>query len=379
MENFEKRFNPFEKGRGGEDREGIIEEREQSIGEKGQEINFESEAHVEERPSWGEFRGGEINEIGGYKEPTPEQKEKFEKRIERISDIFEDADFQWYLDGATNISLYEGKQIRDHKDLDISIFREDSVKLNELLARQGFGIFINYNENGKRLMRKVTTEELATLEKPDLSICKIDSDGKIQKETEESFNFVDLHIHSKDTEGNTVISYNDAVLPKKFFEPVRKELPNGKEINLSQPAIVAYHKLHSDRPYDLIDLEKIRPHLQEEDFSMIRESLKIEAEEAEKTVREKVREAWDFLAPMLELPHDHKIISEKLWEHPDLQKRRNDQRISEFISSISKYVSENPEITFDDFLSQSLAILKPQEQAEQRLETMERLEKIEKA
>lgn len=343
--------------------------------ESAPEIAPKSETHTEERPFWGEFRGGEVDEVGEYKEPTPEQKERFEKRVERVSEIFENADFQWYLDGATNISLYRDKQMRDHKDLDMSVFQEDLTKLDELLAGQGFGIFVNYDENGKRLMRKVTAEELATLEKPDLSICKIGSDGKIQRETEDPFNFVDLHIHSKDAEGNAVIFYNGATLPKEFFEPVKKELPNGKEINLSQPAIVAYHKLHSNRPYDLTDLQRLRPNLQERDFQMLRESLEREIEKTEKMVREKLQEAWDSLTPMLKLTHDQKVISEKLWEHPDLQKRRSDQKVSEFVSSISQYVSENPNITFEDFLSQSLAILKPREQVEQKLKAIDRLEK----
>lgn len=78
---------------------------------------------------------------------------------------------------------------------------------------------------------------------------------------------------------------------------------------------------------------------------------------------------------MLELTRDQKVISEKLWEHPDLQKRRSDQKISEFVSSISQYVSENPNIIFEDFLSQSLAILKPREQVEQKLKVIEQLEK----
>lgn len=335
----------------------------------------QSAAHIEERPFWGEFRGGEIDEVGEYKEPTPEQKEKFEKRVKRVSEIFENADFQWYLDGATNISLYGDKLMRDHKDLDMSVFQEDLAKLDELLAKQEFGIFANFDENGKRLMRKVTTEELATLDKPDLSICKIGPDGKIQRETTDPFNFVDLHAHSKDVEGNTVIFYNGATLPKDFFEPVKKELPNGKEINLSQPAVVAYHKLHSNRPYDLTDLQRLRPNLQEKDFGMLRESLEREIEETEKKVKEKLQEAWDSLSPMLELTRDQKVISEKLWEHPDLQKRRSDQKVSEYVSSISQYISENPEATFDDFLNQSLSILKPREQVEQKLKVIDQLEK----
>ena len=117
----------------------------------------------------------------------------------------------------------------------------------------------------------------------------------------------------------------------------------------------------STRPYDLTDLQRLRPNLQERDFSMLRESLEREIEETEKMVREKLQEMWDSLTPMLELTHDQKVISEKLWEHPDLQKRRNDQKVSEFVSSISQYVSENPNITFEDFLSHLLAILKLQE------------------
>jgi len=329
----------------------------------------------ERRPFWGEFSGGEIDEVGEYTEPTPEQREKFQKRNERMAEIFDGADFQWYLDGAVNISLYRDGQIRDHKDLDMSVFNEDSEKLVELLSRQGFGVFVNYDENGKRLMRRATTEELSTPGKLDLSICKIGANEKIERETAEPFNFVDLHIHSKDLEGNATINYTGATLPKEYFEPVKKELPNGKEINLSQPAVVAYHKLHSNRPYDLTDLQRLRPNLQEKDFAMLRRVLEREIEETEKKVREKLQEAWDSLSPMLELTHDQKVISEKLWEHPDLQKRRDDQKVSEYVSSISQYISENQGISFDDFLRQSLVILKPREQVEQKLKAIEQLEK----
>ncbi len=338
------------------------------------ERSIQGNPHIEERPFWGEFRGGEIDEAGGYKKPTPEQKEKFEKRIERVSEIFENANFQWYLDGAPNISLYGDKQIRGHKDLDVSIFKEDLSKLDSLLSGHGFGIFVNFEKNGKRLMKKVTTEELLTLEKPDLSICKVDSSGKIQKKTSDSFNFVDLHIHSKDAEGNTVISYNGAALPKEFFEPVKKVLPNGKKINLSQPAVVAYHKLHSDRPYDLTDLQRLRPNLQEKDFGMLKEILGREIKETDSKVKEKLQEAWDSLSSTLELTHDSKVISERIWTHPDLEKRRSDPKVSEYVSSISQYISENPGISFEAFLNQSLSILKSREQAEQKLKILGQLE-----
>jgi len=329
---------------------------------------------IEERPFWGEFSGGEIDEVGEYIEPTPEQKEKFQKRNERVSEIFEGVDFQWYLDGAVNISLYGDHQIRDHKDLDISIFNEDSGKLVELLSRQGFGIFVNYNEGEKRLMRRATIEELTTPDKLNLFICKIDTNGKIERTNAEPFNFVDLHIHSKDPEGNTIINYTGATLPKEYFEPIKKRISNGKEINLSQPAIVAYHKLHSNRPYDLTDLQKLRPNLQEKDFGMLRECLKREWDETEKKIQENLQETWQFLMPMLELTRNPRVISEKLWEHPDLKARRNDQKVAEYVAAISQHISECKEITLDDFIDQSLSILKPREHIEQKLKLLDQLE-----
>jgi hypothetical protein len=329
----------------------------------------------ERRPFWGEFRGGEVDGVGRYEKLTPEQKEKFGKRIKRVSEIFENADFQWYLDGAVNISLYRDNQIRDHKDLDMSIFNEDSEKLMELLSRQGFGIFVNYDENGKRLMRRATIEELLTPGKLDLSICKIGENGKIERETDESFNFVDLHIHSKDPEGNTIINYTGATLPKEYFVPIKKELANGKDINLSQPAVVAYHKLHSNRPYDLTDLQRLRPNLQEKDFAMLRQVLEREIEETERMVAGKVHEAWNLISPLLATTHDQTVISEQLFTHPDIEKRRDDPRVSEYVFLISQYVSENPNTTFENFLSQSLVIFKPREQVEQKLQFLDQLEK----
>ena len=338
-----------------------------------QEPVVQVEPHIEERPFWGEFRGGEIDEVGKYKEPTPEQKEKVEQRLERLSEIFEDADFLWYLDGAINISLYRDKLMRDHKDLDMSVFKEDLPELDELLEKQGFGIFVNFEQTGKKLMRKVNVEELATLDKPDLSICKVDAEGRIQKETGEPFNFVDLHVHSRDEEGNIIINYTGTTLAKEFFEPIKKELPNGKEINLSQPAIVAYHKLHANRPYDLTDLQRLRPYLQERDFSMLREALEKEIEGTENKMREKLQEVWEFLSPMLEFTHDQKVISEKLYTHPDTAQRRDNPRVSEYVSSISQFIAENPEVTLDNFMEQSLAILKPREQVEQKLKSLDQL------
>ena len=128
-----------------------------------------------------------------------------------------------------------------------------------------------------------------------------------------------------------MVAHSIMLLTKEYFEPVKKELTNGKEINLSQPVVVAYHKLHSNRPYDLTDLQKLRPNLQEKDFAMLRQVLEGEIEETERKVVEKLQEAWSLISPLLEITHDQKVISEQLLTHPDIEKRRDDPKVSEYV------------------------------------------------
>ncbi|MAZ56249.1 hypothetical protein CL653_00450 [bacterium] len=329
----------------------------------------------EERPTFDEFEGGELDERGEFKEPTPEEQEKFRDRVARMSEVLEDADFTWYLDGATNISLYGDQMIRNHKDLDMSVFQEDLGKLEDLLNNQGFGIFVNYKEDRKELMRKVTAQELGLLENPDVSICKVGPDGTLSsKNSHEAFDFVDLHIRDIDEFGDVVVGYSGISIPKEYFEPIRKELPNGKIISLSHPAVVAYHKLHSTRAYDVKDLQILSPLLTQEDIAMLRSSVEKEAGVLDKRTREVLKEVWGELSPVLETAPDPDTIAEKLRSHPEIGKRNTDESVANYISSISQYLSENPSVTADDFISQSISILNIKKRAEEQIKLIDQLE-----
>jgi len=85
-----------------------------------------------------------------------------------------------------------------------------------------------------------------------------------------------------------------------------------------------------------------------------------------------LQEAWDSLLPILELTRNQKAISEKLWMYTEIGKRRVDPKIFEYVSLISQYISHEPEVSFTDFFTKSLAILKPREQLEQKLEVLDR-------
>lgn len=313
---------------------------------------------IEERPDWGEFHGSETDEFGGYRMPTPEESESFKKRIERMAEIFEGADFQWFLDGAMNISLYRGEQIRAHKDIDMSVFEEDLSRLDEFLSKRGFGIFANAAD--RRTMRRLTGTELVSSCEPDLSICKIGQDGRIESDRTEPFNFVDLHVNERDSEGNVSVPGGIGIsLPKEYFIPIRKPFENGKEIFLSHPAVVAYHKLCQGRPHDFTDLKRLRKYLDEKDLGMLREIFKKEAEVTDKAVDIILVRIWDSLSKSkaLFLSRDPKVVSEILWEDPDINGMSHDERVTGYADSISSYVSEHPKISYDDFRRQSVLIL----------------------
>ncbi len=322
----------------------------------------EKRSRLAKRPDFGKFGGGNTNELGEFIEPTKEQQEKFMDRINRLSEIFEGANFTWYLDGASNISLYQDKQIREHKDLDVSIFKEDAGKLVNLIEKQGFNIFLNVEKNGQAELQPITVKELAALSKTDLgkvSIYKVDSSGNAQTETDELFNAVDLHVQDKNENGDTVTSYYGAVLPKELFKPIKKKLPNGKEVNLSQPAVVAYHKLHTimyadDRPYDLVDLKKLEQNLGKKDLEIISEVFKKEMDQLEQKIREVSQEIYQSLSSVLAATQDQKVISEQIWLHPEVSKRREDKTTKEFVASMTEFVSKNPNVSLEAFIAQSL-------------------------
>ncbi len=324
----------------------------------------------------------ELDESGNYSKPTEDQKEKFSTALRELSEIFENANFPWYLDGAMNISIYLGDQIRQHKDIDISIFKEDLGKLNNLLKGKGFGVFIISEEGNKQMLRLLDVEELLKLASYHLCIKKIDSNGIIQDREDSLFSNVDLHVHDRDENGNTIINYSGSKFSKEYFKQIQHELPNNKTINLSHPAIVFYHKLYAydkiNRPYDLLDLEKLAPKLETKDFEMLRGVVESEFEKRIDQIRQVFESLWQFLTPILELSKDGATIKQKLLQHSEITKKINikDQKTIDYVDIISQYISENSNISKEDFINKSLEITKPLEWLQERMKILMDLEKI---
>ena len=333
----------------------------------------QDEVH-EERPVWEEFLGGETNEAGEYKEPTTQQKEKLQKRLKRLAEIFDGSDFPWVLDGGTNISLYGDKQIRDHKDLDIGILQNDIKRINTLLEANGFAIFFSFEESGRRLMRKLTKEEINNpqeiLFEGYLTIGKVDEQGKTERSTNEPCNFMDLHVHQQDGQGN-VLGFTGVKIPEKYFAPFKKEMPDESIINLSQPIMVAYYKIHGNRDYDITDLKKLKPHLNQESIFNLKQILDKEVEQIKDAIEKKVKQIWDTLSPIIEFTRDPQVIKNAILSDSDIQKRREDKRVLDYIEQITNLILEKPGLSFEDFKNKSLEILNPNQMFAEKIKILE--------
>jgi hypothetical protein len=205
---------------------------------------------------------------------TPERKERMDRDLERLGDLFDGTSVRWQLDGAVNISLMKGEYIGAHKDLDLTVDPDDLQELERHLFSKGYGLFLSRitkmkPSGGPEAMQWewATVDELrATPE--NIMIVAIDKEGNLREN--EPLNCIDLHLIKRGPNGEPLGFYGVA-LPEKWFVPRPIEF-NGRKINLSHPAKVAYFKLFSARQYDAKDLEELAEtgSLSEEDMRDIK-------------------------------------------------------------------------------------------------------------
>ncbi len=206
----------------------------------------------------GVFEEDATNKNGNRKEASREDQERTDRQLMRLSEIFQDSGVRWTIDGAINISFAEGAYIGVHKDIDISIEDKDLEKAQEAFERAGYGFFLSTNEvekdgREKRSLRRVGATEFRDTGGDHTTIAAIDAGGRVL--TDQELNFIDLHIISRNSDGDP-LSMGAILMPREWFE-AQIETHNGKEYRFSHPAKVAYFKLHDERSYDEYDLKKL--------------------------------------------------------------------------------------------------------------------------
>lgn len=199
----------------------------------------------------------------------PEEVERLERDLAKLGDLFEGSNVRWQLDGAINISLMKGELIGAHKDFDLTVDPDDLKRLEQYLSGKGYGLFLSYEHpndpDNKRAMRQVSAQEFREAPEDHLMLAAIDESGKIRDN--ESLNYLDVHLICRDENGNP-LGWSGVPLPAKWYEPQPIE-HQGRQINLSHPAKVAYFKLHDKRAFDRTDLKELAStgRLTEEDLS----------------------------------------------------------------------------------------------------------------
>jgi flagellar biosynthesis chaperone FliJ len=291
----------------------------------------------QKRPSWGVFEGAELDKEGKYKPPTEGEKMKHENNLVDVARIFEGAGFYWTLDGASNISLYEGKQVRVHKDIDLSILSKDAEALNQHLKKHGFKVFVSYEENGEKRMRPFNATEAK--EKLELMVCKVNDQGVVEGDYK-GVNYFDLHIHHETPSGNVRIAYNNAELPKEWFEAKSMPVGNGKAVNVSHPALVIYHKLNHGRDYDYTDSKIAARHLKSNDLERLIGLFEKEKNELSKKVDQVLDVIWKQIHTIYEYSSDPSVYAESLWSNPLIGSRRGDKNTEKMIQELAKEVAQ---------------------------------------
>ena len=209
----------------------------------------------QERPPWETF-DTKVDENFRRKEPTGPETANMNESLHQLAELFRDSQVTWLLDGALNISLFKGDWIGLHKDVDISVERDQLSQLEAEFEAKGYAMFFSIppkDGKGNYTMRRVGADDFARAQESHLTIAAIDDDGRILDD--KALNYLDIHIIARDENGHA-ISPTGSILPEGWFRPLPLKTDSGDAINLSQPARIAYYKIRSEREYDFTDLER---------------------------------------------------------------------------------------------------------------------------
>lgn len=274
---------------------------------------------------------------------TQEEREELDKSIEKLGDLFMDADFYWQLDGALNISLYQNEYIGVHKDIDVSFDFRELDKVEPFLNKKGFGLFLSsgHNPKKKRVFERIDAKRLQNnSEGFQPMILAIDENGAI-KYGEEDFG-IDTHI-IKWNEGGEPIGHRETTIPKEWLTPEVIYF-HGRKINCSNPALATYHKLFFTRAYDENDLKLLAQSgkLTLNDVDLIEQTFNKIIED----IQEVIKCYIERVLPKIKIAKENKQeISDILINDELTIKHKEDEETQKFCNELAKKIISAGDIT----------------------------------
>lgn len=301
---------------------------------------------------------------------TDKEKEQMDKNLITLGKIFKNCNTNWHLDGALNISLLNKEYIGVHKDIDISIEKDELEKTETQLEKNGYAFFLSHRDSsGKNVMERINAKNSADDNFKNLMIAKIDKDGKILNE--ESLNFIDTHLIKRNEQG-TPIGYAGIELPKKWLEAKPIDF-NGEKINLSQPAKVLYFKIHCPRKYDQTDLYSFieKNNLSSTDIDEVEKILNNETMAREKLVKE----TFDEVSEKIKNGMDKNQIFSIMLENKNIKNaaQKNEEQIKQLAEDIANKKTEEKIV---DIAFKSLGINQLTNDLENRIKDLKNFKNI---
>ena len=72
-----------------------------------------------------------------------------DKLILQAGELFKDADFDWCVCGGFALDKFAGKQLRDHGDFDIMVFKQDKNRALQFMMDEGWTVYGRFMEEGR--------------------------------------------------------------------------------------------------------------------------------------------------------------------------------------------------------------------------------------
>lgn len=294
-----------------------------------------------DRPEHWEFVP-KIWEDGLYIAPSEKENKFMIERLREVWSLMYNVDFDWTIDGAFNISIYNNRFIRNHKDVDLWVFEKDLHKMKKHLQSKWYDIFLN-------LEWKKMVEFIPRWYKDDyshLSICKINDLLEIQPNSS-VINYSDLHVYIENKDWDTVLNWG-FIIPKEYTWNKTTEFNWIKWLNLGHPVAIACHKFRSWRDYDYLDLKYLLPYFWKNDLKATKKIFLNEIENKYTQIEVIFKQIW--LNIEWRLPLNKEQIIEICLENSVLSKLKDSKDLLKNLNIIGDYISINSTITFEDLM-----------------------------
>lgn len=337
-----------------------------------------AETWKQEQAPWEDFEENSIDENFERRSPDQEEEKKMNESLKSLGNIFEGSDINWHLDGAMNISLMnkgsdeeQVDYIGVHKDVDISVEKEELEKLEEQLKEKGYGLFLSeteVDENGEKskVLRRIGYSQFKESENAHPIIMAMDEQGNVHQE--EDLNGIDVHIIERNEQGDP-LGYSGVTVSEEWMQPQPMTF-QGEQINLSHPAKVLYYKLHQNRGYDTTDVKYLleTDTLQEKDLENMEKVFQEEFQANKSRVTEVFREVSSEINENM----NKKEIFKAMLKQPEL-KTRSEQGMEAGLKSLAEKIAESNDKSTESILEQAYKLFQIEEKNNEKMQEISRM------